>query len=107
MIEQRRWGDDSRAALGRNVGGRLLRRWDTETCAPIRQMSKFGWRLCREVAKSVQTCKNKEIFKMLPFYPFTTNRILLSGHASYTSHCMKTLCRIIGHRSWGRRHWIK
>jgi hypothetical protein len=31
----------------RNVGGRLLRRGDTETCAPIWQMSQFGWRLCR------------------------------------------------------------
>jgi hypothetical protein len=46
-------------------------------------MSHFGWRLCREVAKSMQTSKNKEIFKMLSFYPFTANRNLLSGHASY------------------------
>jgi hypothetical protein len=46
-------------------------------------MSQFGWRLCREVAKSMWTCKNKEIFKMLSFYPFTANRNLLSGHTSY------------------------
>jgi hypothetical protein len=39
--------------LGRNIGGRLLRQGDTKTCALIRQMPQFGWRLCREVAKSM------------------------------------------------------
>jgi hypothetical protein len=82
-IQQRWWGEDSRAALGQNVDGWLLRRGGTETCAPIWQMSQFGRRLCREVAKSVQTFKSKEIFKMLYFYAFMANRNLPSGHASY------------------------
>jgi hypothetical protein len=47
---QQWWREDSRAAFGQNVGGRLLRRGDTETCALIWQMSQFAWRLCREVA---------------------------------------------------------
>jgi hypothetical protein len=91
---QRWWGEDSRPTLGQNVGGRLLRRGDTETCAPIRQMSQFGWRLCREIAKSMQTCKNKEIFKMLFFYPFTANRNLISGHAPYL-HTHTFMCKTV------------
>jgi hypothetical protein len=38
--------------MGQNVGDRLFRRGDTKICAPIWQMCQFGWRLCREVAKS-------------------------------------------------------
>jgi hypothetical protein len=32
----------------------------------------------------MQTFKNKEIFEMLSFYPFTANRNLLSGHVLYS-----------------------
>jgi hypothetical protein len=39
MIQQQWWGEDSRAALGQNIGGRLLRQGHTGTCAPIWQMS--------------------------------------------------------------------